>query len=130
MNPNGKSSLDRRLACLIGALLRIGVLAAAAVVLAGGVLYLVHSGLSRPDYRSFRTAPAHARDLQEVLRNAWALNGEGLIQLGLLILIATPVMRVVFSAVVFAIERDILYVAATSIVLAVLLYSLFVQGMA
>jgi uncharacterized membrane protein len=46
-------------------------------------------------------------------------------QLGLLLLIATPIARVMFSAVAFAMERDRMYVGFTLIVLAVLLYSLF-----
>ena len=46
-------------------------------------------------------------------------------QLGLLLLIATPIARVMFSAVVFAIDRDRMYVGFTLLVLAVLLYSLF-----
>jgi uncharacterized membrane protein len=47
-----------------------------------------------------------------------------LIQLGLLLLIATPVARVAFSVAVFAMQRDRLYVVVALIVLAVLMYSL------
>jgi uncharacterized membrane protein len=46
-------------------------------------------------------------------------------QLGLLLLIATPIVRVAFSAVAFALEGDKMYVLFTLLVLAVLLYSLF-----
>ena len=53
------------------------------------------------------------------------MNGRAIIQLGLLLLIATPVARVLFSAIAFAIERDYMYVVITLIVLAILLYSLF-----
>jgi uncharacterized membrane protein len=48
-----------------------------------------------------------------------------IIQLGILLLIATPVARVAFALVAFAIERDRLYVAVSLIVLAVLLFSFF-----
>ncbi len=54
--------------------------------------------------------------------------GQGLIQLGLLLLIATPIARVALSVVGFAIERDRMYVAFTLIVLAILLYSLLGSG--
>ena len=47
-----------------------------------------------------------------------------MIQLGLLVLIATPIARVAFSLVAFALQRDRIYVIVTLIVLAVLLYSL------
>jgi uncharacterized membrane protein len=55
---------------------------------------------------------------------ALALRGRGIVQLGLLFLIATPVARVAFAAFGFAIERDWLYVGISSFVLLVLLYSL------
>jgi uncharacterized membrane protein len=48
-----------------------------------------------------------------------------IIQLGVLLLIATPVARVAFALVAFAIERDRLYVAVSATVLAVLLFSFF-----
>jgi uncharacterized membrane protein len=49
---------------------------------------------------------------------------EAVIQLGLLILIATPVARVIFSLVGFVLERDRVYVAITLAVLAILAYSI------
>ena len=52
-------------------------------------------------------------------------HGQAIIQFGLLLLIATPVARVAFAAIGFAMERDYLYVVITLIVLVVLLYSLF-----
>ncbi len=52
------------------------------------------------------------------------LNGRGIIQLGLLFLIATPVARVIFSIWGFADERDRMYVVFTVIVLAILIFSL------
>ena len=56
------------------------------------------------------------------------LGGRGIIQLGLLLLIATPVARVVFSVIGFVRQRDFVYVVLTLIVLAVLLYSLFIES--
>jgi uncharacterized membrane protein len=44
--------------------------------------------------------------------------------LGLLLLIATPVARVAFSVIGFALEKDWMYVVITLIVLALLIYSL------
>ena len=51
--------------------------------------------------------------------------GRGLIQLGVLLLIATPVARVAFSVYVFARQRDRLYIVVTLAVLVLLLLSLF-----
>jgi uncharacterized membrane protein len=107
-----------------GRLLRAGVMLAAVVVLAGNALYLTRHGGATPDYRVFRGEPADLRSVSGVLNAALTLHGRGLIQLGLLLLIATPVAQVIFSVLAFALQRDRTYVAVSLIVLAVLLYSL------
>ena len=109
---------DRRLELIIGTLLRVGVALAASVVLGGGIWYLAARGMTPVDYRHFHTAPRGFGSLG-------SLSGpEAVIQLGLLILIATPVARVIFSLVGFALERDRVYMAITLVVLAVLAYSI------
>jgi len=108
----------------IGNLLRVGVTLAAAVVLFGGSIYLVRHGRTAPQYRVFRGEPADLRTISGIVKEALVFQGRGLIQLGLLLLIATPVARVAFSVAAFAIQRDRLYVVVTLIVLAVLVYSL------
>jgi len=115
---------DLEIEIIIGTLLRTGVILAAAVVLLGAVVYLAHHGLDAMDYSSFHGDPEFLRSLTGIVRGAFHLSGRAVIQLGLVILIATPVARVAFSAVAFAIERDYLYVWITLFVLAVLLYSL------
>ena len=109
---------SERMDQIIGTLLRVGVTIAAAVVLAGGIWYLAANGEGKPDYRTF-----HPR-VQGLSALATLPHAEALILLGLLILIATPVARVVFSLVAFILEGDRLYVAFTITVLVVLLYSL------
>jgi uncharacterized membrane protein len=104
---------DQRLEILIGNLLRTGVISAAAVVFAGGAWY-VASNSAEPDYRAFHPAPLFAGRTGPELT----------IEIGLLLLVATPVARVIFSLIGFAAERDRLYVALTAIVLAILAYSL------
>jgi uncharacterized membrane protein len=120
--------MDRRLEVIIGYTLRIGVLTAAVIVLIGGVLYLVGNGSTAPQYHTFHAGGTPSDNLSGVVRNIRALNSYGVIQLGLLVLIATPILRVVFSVIAFALERDLLYVVATLIVLGVLLYSLLGGG--
>jgi uncharacterized membrane protein len=115
---------DRRVDVIIGTLLRVGVIASAAVVLSGGGLYLVQHGSTVPDYRVFHGEPAYLRGVSGIVKEARSLDGRGLIQLGLLLLLATPIARVAFSVVAFVFQRDRTYVVVTLIVLAVLLYSL------
>jgi uncharacterized membrane protein len=122
--PAGKSWTDQKIENVVGNLLRAGVFLSAIVVLLGAAIYLVRHGSSRPDYHIFHGEPADLRSLSGILHEAVALRGRGIIQLGLLLLIATPIARVAFSVFGFAEERDHMYVSFTLIVLAILLYSL------
>src|SRR5215831_2145202 len=90
----------------IGNLLRGGVLLAAAVVLLGGSLYLVRHGAALFLYGNFHSEPEELRRIPGILADASALRGRGIIQLGLLLLIATPVARVVCAMGAFALQRD------------------------
>lgn len=116
--------IDELVEVWIGYLLRGGVLLAAAWVLAGGILYLRQNGAAPSAYHAFRGEPSDLKSMAGILDDAWSLDSRGIIQLGLLILIATPVARVAFSVVAFAIERDWLYVGVTLVVLALLIWSL------
>lgn|SRR5487761_1208627 len=116
---------DKRMEGTIGALLRIGVVISAAVVLAGGICYLLHHRHEQPEYRTFHAEPAVYRNISGIVTEVAHWNCEAVIQLGLLLLIATPVARVAFSMVAFAFERDRTYVVVTVIVLIVLSYGLF-----
>jgi uncharacterized membrane protein len=115
---------DHRIETIMGNLLRAGVVLSAAVVLIGAGVYLKHQGHMPAQYGVFRGEPTDLRSVKSILTAASARDGSGIIQLGLLLLIATPVARVVFSVLAFAIQRDRLYVAATLVVLAVLAFSL------
>jgi uncharacterized membrane protein len=90
----------------------------------GAAFYLVRHGGEHPDYRLFRGEPAALRDIGGIVRESLKWRGTGLIQLGLLVLLATPVARVAFSVVAFLLQRDRLYVVVTLIVLGILLYSI------
>ena len=125
---SGRSWNDMRIEVIIGTLLRSGVILAASVVLVGGILYLVRHGHELPDYGTFHGEPGMLKSLGGIFHGVAALSARAMIQLGLLLLIATPVARVVFSAIAFALERDYLYVVITLIVLGVLAYSLFGGG--
>jgi len=116
---------DQRIEIIIGTLLRTGVILAAVVVLAGAILFLLRHGHDVPNYTTFHGEPERLKSFTDILHGVAALSSRAIIQLGLLLLIATPVARVLFSAIAFAIERDYMYVIITLIVLGILLYSLF-----
>jgi len=115
---------DSRMETIMGRLLQVGVFAASVVVLTGGVLYVrAHSGVA-VDYRTFVSEPAGLRSVSGLFRLLRAGNPVAVIQVGVLLLIATPIARVVFAVIAFALERDRLYVAVSLAVLAVLMISL------
>ena len=115
---------DQRVETTVANLLRAGVLLAAGIVALGGIVFLARHGRAIPHYRIFVGEPSELRTVSEIARQATSFRGRNLIQLGLLLLIATPVARVAFSVVAFALERDRLYVGVTLVVLAILLFSL------
>ena len=121
----GQGPSDERVEQFLGNLLRAGVVLAAAVVLVGGTVYLAHHAREPRNFRVFQGEASEFRTPTGIVEAAREGRGRGIIQLGLLLLIATPVARVLFSALAFARQRDWLYVALTLVVLAVLLYSLF-----
>jgi uncharacterized membrane protein len=119
---------DQRIETWVSVFLRTGVMFAAAIVLTGGILYLTQNRGPRPDYQHFHGEPAQFAHFTGILHGVAALNPECIIMLGLLILIATPVARVGMCIVGFLFERDRLYTAVSTIVLIILLYSLFLHN--
>jgi uncharacterized membrane protein len=115
---------DKRLETIMGSLLRTGVLLAAAVVLCGGALYVAQHYAQLVSYRTFASGAGDTRTLGGIVASASHMQGDGLIQLGLVLLIATPVARVAFAVAGFALEHDRLYTLVSLIVLTILVFSL------
>src|SRR5215475_10117051 len=115
---------DERLEILIGILLRLGVLTAAAVVAISGVLFVVAHHAERPSYSKFQFDADGLSTIAGILRGSINFQPAAMIQLGLLLLIATPILRVALAAVGFYLEGDRLYLGVSLIVLTILLSSL------
>ncbi len=122
-----KPFTDEQMEAAIGKMLQYGVSLAALVVLCGGLLYL-RSGAAKPSYSVFRPDPLSLRTLAGKLSGSSRFDGAGIIQLGMLLLIATPVLRVLFCIVGFFRQRDRLYTAISASVFLILLYSFFQGG--
>lgn len=119
---------DERIDQMLGNLLRTGVLISSAMVVLGGILFLMHDGMERHDYSVFRGEPREYRQPTGIIADALKFDSRGIIMLGVLVLLATPFARVVFSLVTFVLQRDKVYCLVTAIVLVVLSYSLFFKG--
>ncbi len=109
----------------LGKLLRGGVTIAALIVAVGGILYLLQHGHQPFGHQTFVPGPEWVRTPTGIASGVLHLDGGAIIQLGLLLLIATPVARVAFAAVAFLRQGDYTYVAITLIVLGILTYSFF-----
>ena len=119
-----KAFSDQTMENVMGTLLSTGVSIAALLVLAGGLLYLHQAHGPMQNYRHFSEMSETLRNPIGITRGALRLDSRSIIQLGLLVLIATPVARVVFAVVGFLIEKDRLYFAISALVLTILLCSL------
>ncbi len=105
-------------------LLQVGVLLASGTVLLGGLLYLHIDEARTADYGTFTSQPETLRQPAPLLRALEHGDPAAVIQIGVLLLIATPIARVIFAAVAFALERDRLYVGISITVLTILLLGL------
>lgn len=121
MEQKRKRIQDTDMENVIGYLLRYGVISASLVVLAGGIVYLFRHGHQLPAYREFRGEPDKMRNPRLMWQAVMRGEGRPLIQLGLLILIATPIARIAFSIFGYLLEKDYLYTVLTAIVLLVIL---------
>jgi uncharacterized membrane protein len=120
---------DERLDRIVGVVLRTGVTLAAALVLVGGIAFLASHGQQVPDYHKFHPEAATLTSIHGVWHGAIRLDPIYLIQLGLLLLIATPVVRVITCLAGFALERDWMYATVSFIVLVCLLASITISGL-
>jgi uncharacterized membrane protein len=120
---------DKRLDRIVGVVLRVGVTLAAAMVLVGGIAFLATHRQQVPDYHKFQPELTPLASIGGVWHGALTLNPLYLIQLGLLILIATPVVRVITCLAGFALERDWTYAVVSLIVLVCLLASITISGL-
>ncbi len=118
---------DRLIDERISIILRAGMIVSAIVIAIGGLLYLLHHNGTVPDYSVFHGIAAPLTNIHGIVHAALHGSDIAIIQLGLLLLIATPVARVLFSVLAFWMEKDFLYVAISGLELLVLLYSLLVH---
>jgi len=115
---------DIELELSIARMLLTGIVISTVVVLVGVLIELFKPTLAPPDYRHFHAIDQSLRSLPGIIKTAFQLRPDGVMQLGLVILIATPIARVVFCVIGFARQHDRLYVAVSSTVLVILIYSI------
>jgi uncharacterized membrane protein len=118
------SEADLKMEVAISQMLRAGVSLAAMVVFIGGCLYLMQAHGVATDYRHFHGVASPPDRIPPLLTGGHP-DSRSIIRLGILLLVATPIMRVAYCVYGFAAQKDKIYILISSIVLAVLLYSFF-----
>lgn len=108
---------------MIGWTLRIGITMSSLIIIFGLILFYAEgqSGYEADRY------PTHIKD---IMQGCFALKPYGVILMGLLALMLTPVFRVGISIIAFLIEKDYLYTVITLIVFSILIISFYIGRMA
>lgn len=120
-----KKLTDYDMEQLIGQVLRYGVLISGIIAIIGGLWYLYQQGSGIPHYTSFNGEPAGYTTLTGIIEGLGKGSATEIIQLGVVILIATPILRIIFSLISFIVEKDRMYVMITLLVLTIILFSMF-----
>jgi uncharacterized membrane protein len=116
---------DKDMQEIIGWVLRAGVFISMIVVFFGGIVYLYRHGQSTADYHEFKGVPDFVSSFSGIMNGILTFRGRAIIQAGIILLIATPVIRVLFSTIGFILEKDHLYTAISLIVLFIIIISAF-----
>jgi uncharacterized membrane protein len=119
-----KKFKDSDMQLLLGQVLRAGTVISISIVFFGGVLYLYRHGHSTADYRVFKGTPNFVHQAKGLFHGMVSLKGQAIIQIGIILLIATPVLRVIFSAIGFMLEKDYLYLGISLVVLLIIFASM------
>jgi uncharacterized membrane protein len=108
---------------VLGWILRLGVIFSMVIVLIGGGVYLYRHSTETVHYSKFVGVPDFIESPAGIWHGILTLRGRAIIQAGIVLLIATPVIRIIFSAIGFVLEKDWLYTGISVLVLAVIVIS-------
>lgn len=111
---------DKDIQSLLGKLLRAGVFTSLVCTTIGGIIYLYHNGWSSINYNTFENTSLHRISFF----SSHDPLGVYIIKIGVLVLILTPIARVLFSLVAFFLEKDYLYTTISTIVLIIMICSM------
>lgn len=116
---------------VVSAVLQAGVIVSSVIILSGITLFFIHAHQApalQNSYRRYSSANySFPHTLAALKSSVFAGSGSGLIELGVLLLILTPVLRVATSILLFRRQRDRPMTLVTLFVLVVLIGS-FILG--
>jgi len=119
-----KDIKEKDIQVLLGTLLRAGVIISMSIVLVGGVIFLIHNNGVITDYKVFTPELSKFSSITEIFAGLLTMQGDAIVQFGVLMLIFTPIARIAFAIFSFSLEKDYLYVLIGFIILAIIAISL------
>ena len=119
-----KKFKDTDMQLLLGHILRFGTIISISIVFLGGVIYLMRHGHTVANYQKFKGIPAFVQYPAGIVNGILNFKGQAIIQFGIILLIATPILRIIVSAISFVLERDYLYVGISLLVLLIIFISM------
>ena len=118
-----KNIADTDIQQIIGWILRLGVFISMLVVFIGGCFYIYRHSTETAHYSQFVGVPKFIDTPGGIWHGILTLRGRAIIQAGIILLIATPIVRILFSAIGFVLEKDWLYTGISLLVLAIIVTS-------
>ena len=119
-----KKFKDTDMQLLLGRVLRAGTVISISIVFFGGMIYLYRHGHTIANYKTFTGIPDFVQHFQGLVYGALHVKGQAIIQIGIILLIATPILRVICSAIGFVLEKDYMYVGISILVLFIIFMSM------
>jgi uncharacterized membrane protein len=119
-----KKFKDRDMKLMLGHVLRAGTMVSVGVVFIGGVFFIYRHGQNISNYHTFKGVPDFIQRPSGVFRGILAFEGQAIIQFGIALLIATPILRIVSSAIGFVLEKDYMYLGISLLVLGIIFFSM------
>lgn len=118
---------DKDVQVILGTLLRVGVIVSTFIVFIGGIIFLTTHTHQKVSFEQFNPSQTRFSSIAAILKGIKTLDGLAIIQFGVLLLIFTPIARVVFSIFSFLMEKDYMYVIIGIVVLAIIITSLYLD---
>jgi len=118
---------DKDVQVILGTLLRVGVILSTVIVLIGGLIFLTTHTNQKVAFNQFNPAQARFSSVAAIFKGIKTLDGLAIVQFGVLLLIFTPIARVVFSIFSFLMEKDYMYVIIGIVVLTIIITSLYLD---
>jgi len=117
--------LELKIQSRMGRILLWGMLASAAIIIVGAVLYLNQFGSTAEHFTHFTASTQHLKTVGQIARGIREHSGGAIIEAGILLLVLFQYVRVIMSALMFARLRSWFFVGISGFILAVLIYGLF-----